>query len=209
MSRYFKERKLGFTIVEMLVSISILFIIASTVVLNQSRYTDGAALSNLAEELSLNISRAQSYGIGVREVVPGSSDFSASYGLVFSTSFPSANLAYVFFADRNDNQGYDGGWGCQVGIAEECVERVEMTGGNYVDSLCLVFTNGAPEDCSSVGRVDFIFTRPNVGVQFTFHDVNGSAFTPAALKGSKITLKSPKDEVRSVTLYTNGQIAVQ
>src|SRR3989338_8163987 len=101
-------RRDGFSLVEVLISLGIIGIILTVVVSSQSDYTDTASISNLAEEISLTISEAQAYGIAVRELTPGSEDFSVSYGLSFSLLEENSNSTYVFFADRNSNDIYDG-----------------------------------------------------------------------------------------------------
>ena len=103
MSHCSKNNKRGFSLVELLVSISIVSVLITVIIFNQRSYTDVAALSILADELSLTITQAQAYGIAVREFAPGSADFSASYGLSMNLLGTGSNSAYLFFADRNLN----------------------------------------------------------------------------------------------------------
>lgn len=210
MSRYSKKYQKGFTLTEVLVSLGIVVSILSVIVLNQSKYVDGAALGNLADEISLTISQAQSYGIAVRELTPGSSDFSASYGI--SASLLPGNggsgSSYIFFADRNANLAYDGDWTCPVGGASECLQRVDMQYGNILDSICVVRTNDA-DQCNSVLRVDIIFVRPDTAAVLTFYNNSGQLYSPPNLKGVRVNLKSPGNATKSVVVYLSGQISVQ
>ena len=192
---------------ELLVSIAIVSVILTVIVSNQSTYTDGAALTNLADEISSTISQAQTYGIGVKEFSSSSSEFSASYGLTFSLLGSGFNKAYLFFGDRNGNKIYDGDWSCHIGGASECLERIDISRGNYIESLCVVRTSGA--DICEVGRVDISFARPSTEAQLLFFNLGGASFTPAGIKGAKIILKSPGGLSRSVTVYKTGQISVK
>ena len=192
---------------ELLVSIAIVSVILTVVVSNQSTYTDGAALTNLADEISSTISQAQAYGIGVREFSPGSSEFSASFGLTFSLLGSGSNTAYLSFADRNGNKIYDEDWSCPVGGTSECREKVSIARGNYIESLCVVFIPG-PDICN-VGRVDISFARPSTEAQILFFNTGGESFSPAGRKGAKVVLKSPSGLTRSVVVYTTGQVSVQ
>lgn len=198
----------GFTLMELLVSIAIVSVILTVVVLNQSTYTDGAALTNLADEISSTISQTQAYGIGVREFSPGSSEFSASFGLTFSLLGSGSNVAYLSFADRNGNKVYDGDWSCPVGGTSECREKVPIVHGNYIESLCAVMIPG-PDLCIDVGRVDISFARPSTEAQILFFNNGGNLFNPAGQKGVRIVLRSPNGLTRSVVVYTTGQISVQ
>ncbi|MDO8565245.1 MAG: type II secretion system protein [bacterium] len=202
------KNKSGFTLIELLVSITIVSIILGVLVWNQRSYTDTAALASLADDLSLTVSQAQAYGIAVRELTIGSSDFTASYGLTLSLLGTGSNSAYLFFADRNDNDYYDGAWTCPVGGASECLEKVNIPHSNYIDSICVVVISGA-DQCNTASRIDILFVRPETEARMTFFNSSGGVFVPASMKGVRIVLKSPAGATRSVIVYKTGQISVQ
>jgi prepilin-type N-terminal cleavage/methylation domain-containing protein len=197
----------GFTIPELIISITIASIILTIVVSNQATYTDGANVTNLADEIGLTISQAQVYGIAVKEFTPGSSDFSASYGLAFSLLGSGSNGAYISFADRNANKIYDGDWSCPLGGASECLGRVNISRGNFIESLCVVRISEA--DLCDVGRIDISFVRPNIEAKLIFFNSGGLAFVPANMKGAKIKVQSPGGLIKSVTVFETGQVSVQ
>ena len=203
-----RSKTKGFSLVELLVSLGIISVILSVVVSNQNTYTDSAALSNLADDLALSISKAQAYGIAVRELSTGSANFTASYGLSVSLLASGSETAYLFFADRNDNLIYDGDWTCQTGGASECLEKVDISRGNYIDSFCILRTNGA-DQCGTVERADINFTRPEPDAGLTFFNSGGQVFTLPNTAGVRITLKSPGGLVKDVVIYTTGQVSVQ
>ena len=208
---YHSRKNFGFTLMELLVSITIVSVILSVIIKNQSTYTDGIALTLAADEISLAISQAQAYGIGVRELSPGSNKFSFSYGLSFNIlNIPdpghSQKKSYLFFADQDSNGFYNGDSTCPVGGASECLEKFSISQGNYIYSMCFMTTYGG-EDCR-VGRVDISFLRPKVETQFVFLDLDGSTLNPSDLKGVRIVLKSPKGAPMSIIIYNTGQISV-
>ena len=208
MSRYFKKGQSGFTLVEVLVSLIIMLVILSVILFDQEKYNDGAAVTNLADHLGLTIAQAQSYGTSVREANPGSSDFSGAYGVSLATFLDESKVAYMFFTDRNQNQAYDGSWDCVTGPAEECLERVELSGGNLVDDICVVRNNDT-DQCNNAKRVDIVFTRPRTDAQLTFYNGNGNEFSPGNMKGVRVKLISPGGVSRSVVVYTSGQVSIQ
>src|SRR3989344_171401 len=135
MSRYSKNNS-GFTLVELLISVGIMSVIFTVVILNQSKYTDGIALTNLADEISSMISQAQVYSTGVKEF--STDEFNASYGLAFSLLSPGgSNSAYIYFADRDGNNIYDGDWSCPTDVNSECISRVDISRGNVIDKFCI------------------------------------------------------------------------
>lgn len=198
---------LGFTLVELLVSIAIVSVILGIVISNQSTYTDGIALTNLADEIGLRMAQAQAYGVAVKEFSPGSSEFSASYGLTFSLLDSGSDKAYLSFADRNGNQIYDGDWLCPIGGASECLGRTNITRGNQIDSLCVVTTFGA-DLCNVGGRIDVSFTRPSTATRLLFFDPQGQQYSPTDVAGAKIVLRSPKGTTRAVAIYNTGQVSI-
>lgn len=204
---HFSKNCRGFTIIELLVSITIVAVILTIIVLNQSTYTDTAALSNLADEIGLTVSQAQAYGIGVKEFTPGSSEFNSAYGLTFSLLSTGSNKAYLSFADRDGNSIYSGNWSCPLGGTSECLEKFNISRGNYIQSLCIIRTSGV--DLCDVGRVDIIFVRPSTEAQIFFFNNGGQQYSPGSIKGAQIVLKSPRGSTRSVIIYGTGQISVQ
>ena len=195
----------GFTLIELLVSISIVSVILTVVVLNQSTYTDGAALTNLADEISSTISQAQAYGIGVREVSTGSSEFNASYGVTMSLLDSGSNTAYIYFADLNGDKIYTGNWSCDTA---ECLSRVNITRGNVIDKICAVKISGT--DNCNISRADVSFARPSTEAQIVLFNSGGApSFLNNNEKGVRFELRSPRGSMRSVTIYTTGQISTQ
>lgn len=206
MQRFFKKQS-GFSILELIVTVSILSVILTVIVYNQSTYTDGLALSNLADEVSLTISQAQAYGIGVREFAPGSSEFSASYGLVFNLSGSGSKDAYIYFADRSPGNGiYDGDWSCSIGGASECLEKIAISRNNQLDSLCIVRSSN-PDYCN-IDSIYITFARPKPEANLLFFNGIAPVNFPDAI-GAKIVLSSPGGASRAVIVYSTGQTSVQ
>ncbi len=201
----------GFTVLELLVTLSIIAVLLTVIIFNQAKYTEAAALSNLADDLGLSFSQAQAYGIGVREFSAGSANFSSAYGLTLSLLSSGSNSAALFFADRGSGTGggdriYNGDWSCPISSTSECLEKKRFTRGNYLFTLCVVPLSGA-DDCSVVRRADVVFVRPNPEAQIRLFDGNGSSYTPSNWKGVKFVLKSPSGLSRTVTVYKSGQIS--
>jgi len=211
MSHYFKNKERGFTLIELMVTIGIMAVILTVILMNQRNYTEVASLSNLADSLSLTISQAQAYGIAVKEVSPGSADFGTAYGITLSILSSGSNTSYLFFADKNGNGYYDGSWSCPVDGASECLERVDFSGGNYINELCRVRDNpNNPYQCNNIGRIDISFIRPIPEAQMMFFNQSGNLidYDPEFI-GARISVRSPGGITRSVIVYYTGQVSVQ
>ena len=199
----------GFTLIELLISIGIATLIFGVIVSNQATYSDGVGVSNLADEISLALFQAQAYGIGVKELTPGSSDFSASYGLTFNIHTSGSNKDYLSFADRNDNQIYDGNWTCPIGGTSECLGKINISRGNYISELCRVRNNpNNPYQCS-LGRIDISFVRPNTEARLRYFNQSGNLMDEdPEFIGGRISVRSPGGATRYITIYNIGQISV-
>ena len=204
MSHFFKNKS-GFSLIELLVSLGIMGVLLTVIMFNQKSYTEAVLLANIADELSLSVVQAQTYGLAVKERATGSADFTSGYGVSLSFLEEGGEGGYIFFYDQNNTQYYDGGWPC--GVAE-CLERKEFSGGNYIDNFCIVRTQGA-DQCGTVARVDISFRRPNPDARIFFFNASGNSYYPQNLKGVKIMLESPGGLSKTVTIYTTGQISVQ
>ncbi len=202
----------GFTLPEFIVAITIATIILGTLLIGQSTYNDRLVLRNLADDVSLRIFQAQAYGSGVREFSTGSGEFSASYGLTFSLLGGGSNTVYLYFADRDGDDVYDGDWSCVTGGANECIERVNILRGVYIQEVCMII-NPVSLDCGPPGtprRIDITFNRPNTEAQIKFFNSGGSEFTNPNMVGARIIFRSPSTTATSsVTVLTTGQISVQ
>lgn len=213
MSLYFKNK--GFTLIELLVSIGIMLTILTVIIFNQKSYNEVVSLSNLVDNVALSLSQAQAYGIAIREREVGSSDFSSPYGVAFNiyynqgSQYNGSPTSYIFFSDRNGDGYYNSLWPCPLGGTSECLEKVEISGGNRIDSFCWVKVNGT-DQCSSISRADITFKRPNPEARIRLFNSGGGDFeTSNNMKGVRIIFKSPSGLTRSIVVYTSGQISAQ
>ena len=89
---FLKPTNRGFSLVELLVVISIFTIISSVVVFRQSKFSSDILITNLAYQMALEIREAQTYGIGVKSVdnpvIIGDSKFKYGYGIHFGPEVP-------------------------------------------------------------------------------------------------------------------------
>lgn len=202
MSLFFKK---GFSLIELLVSIGIMVTILTVVVFGQNKYTEAANLTQLADEIAMSVSQAQAYGIAVKELETGSLNFSSGYGLSITLLEEGGEQEYIYFADINDSQYYDGDLGCG---SEECLEEIAISRGNYIESFCVLRTQGT-DQCGAAQRVDISFKRPETDARLFFFNSGGQSYNTPNLEGVQINLKSPSGLTKSVIVYVTGQVSVQ
>jgi len=196
-----KLKKSGFTIVEVLVSITIVTIIMTVILFNYGSFTDKLALSSAAQELAVTLRQAQTYGLSVKEVASSPGNFDSAYGVYFDLADQSK---YYLFADVVPNKMYGVGNGCG-GNATECVQQFTLRNGIRITGLCSD-TLCTPASGANFNALSVSFLRPNPDASLYF--TNSGVFFSSPVRG-KVVLTSPQGVVATVTIESTGQVLVQ
>jgi prepilin-type N-terminal cleavage/methylation domain-containing protein len=191
-----KNKKIlsGFTLVELLVTLTIFSIMTGIVLYNQQNFNNTIFLNNLAHDIALTARQAQTYGINVKEFAEGAGF--RSYGISFNKSF---NKNFVLFADNpfpSTNGIFDNISFTCPNDDSECVDNFIIKNSNYIKSLC-------DESNCDLDSLDITFVRPNPDALIK---VNGSATNhPYA----KIIVASENGNTKSIIIRSTGQIYVE
>lgn len=201
-------RSRGFTLVELLVVVSIITIITAALLLRQSSFNSTTLLRSLAYSVALSVRQAQVYGTSVFATnVAGSDTFASGYGLYFSSAAPGS---YLLFADLNDNGRYDSS-------PDESVKAFTLNNGYSVSEICAV--EGATKACSGgddttgspITALHVLFKRPNPDACFAT-DSAPTACSPGGVQqysGAYIQLRSAGGGTRSIVISSTGEVVVQ
>jgi prepilin-type N-terminal cleavage/methylation domain-containing protein len=184
----------GFTLLELMVVITIATIMITTLVVQQSKWSDRLTVNTQAYELALMIRQAQIFSLGVRENLGSTGDkFNIGYGITATTS---PTTQYIFFADKNANLKYDNG---------EEIEIKTFTKGVLIEKFCGI--RGGVEDCTSpLDKISISFFRPEPKANIRF--LNGGGNTaPGFGPPATIYLKSVGNKQYKITIEANGQVA--
>ena len=183
--------KRGFSLIELLISVSIFIIITSVVLAKYQGFNGGVVLTNLAYDIALSIRQAQVYGISVRESATGSSNFGLRYGIHFDSGNPTS---FILFIDTNSNDKYDNG---------ELIETNSIRQDNAISDFCGI-TSAGGNQCwknSTVTSLDITFLRPNPDALINTN-IGGN------YRSATITVSSPRGTSRTVRVENTGQISV-
>ena len=185
--------KNGFTLIEMMVVLSIFTIMPGVVLANLPNFRERTALQLVAQKLSLTIREAQVYGVGVKA---SSATVLPSHGIHFyPTAGGSSNQkSYILFADND----FDG----KYTSADKIVTPYDLTGTVEIQSIC---TYESTECISRDAGLDIVFVRPNTEAKFV--DSGGGVVSASY---ANITLVSTRsNETRTVQVWNTGQISVK
>lgn len=163
----------GFTLIELMVVISIITIITTIVVFQQRDANDQFQLDNAANKVIFEIRKAQTYALGVQrfEGVDEDEQFDVGYGVSFRT-----NRDYVtFFADR------PGGTLNRYDISDEIISKVTLPEGITVARI--------QSDRTGTSEGSIVYRRPepqaNIVVQ---RFVNSAEIDLKSRSGRRITI---------------------
>ncbi len=157
---HFSKRRsfLGFTLVELIVTLGIFAIITTIVLTRYKDFNGGIVLTNLAYEVAITWRQAQIFGISVKDTGgSGSAQFRSRYGIHLGAPTSDSNSFHLFADTVTINQRYDSG---------EAFETFVLKNNNVVDDFCVLPTGTPPQvaECSKAGAIDaanITFQRPN------------------------------------------------
>ena len=214
----------GFTLIELMVVISIFLVISTIVIFNYQGFSSSASLQNLTDDIALSIRKAQSFAIGSRGVtINGISSFSNSYGVHFSdTPIPPSNntkssdKSFVMFSTSSlsPNNGYVAkGNSCADGT-NNCVESFNISTADIIKNIKLY--NGTTEVLfSSPAYLDIIFTRPNMRAFFCYRknaDTPNCDPTSASISNAEIIISNGQllsdEKFKTISIQNTGQISI-
>lgn len=178
---------LGFTVVEMLVVLSVMAIITGVVLAKYRGYGTNALFANATENIVLSIRQAQLYGVAVKGTTGTcsvGSQFDCSFGVNFSVATPDR---LTIFADNNNNGIFDAGDGTTQVVLWK--SPIAVTAATCDGSAC----NG--------GIVNFTFKRPSPSAMI--HDSGATTYNAGSV--------SVSDGIKTsiVTVNKAGQISLQ
>jgi prepilin-type N-terminal cleavage/methylation domain-containing protein len=193
----FFKNKTGFSLIELLVVISIGTVILTSVIIQQNKWNDKLSVDTQAYELALMIRQAQIYGLGVRQYAPSTGDqFNIGYGVYFTQDHLDS---YIFFADNNGNLKYDAG---------EEIETKTFNRGVTISTVCgnnRCFPGGGP-----LAQVGIVFFRPEPKANMSLLNAGGNTVDnpPVTINLCSSNPCSSSGTISSVKAEANGQVSI-
>jgi prepilin-type N-terminal cleavage/methylation domain-containing protein len=196
------DRNRAFSLVELMVTVSIFAIISGVVIYDYGKFSSNLVVTNLAYEAALAVREAQVYGISVKKTL-SEGTFDSSYGVWFDLSDPALAQTFYLFADNTKNNLRDDN--------TENEEVFGMNGSNIIKNFC-VTKSGDPLPICSGGdqnQLSIMFTRPNpeAKIHIFKDDVEvgvGISFTKAEI----MFTSGRGDKTARMTVTNTGQISV-
>ncbi len=205
----------GFTLVELMVVISIFLIMVGVMLFDYGSFRSNVSLQNLSDDIALAIRKTQGFAIGVHGLGTGN-DFKNSngYGIHFLTdNYNSADplagskKSFLIFYDLDDDDEYDSGSGINCGESgSECVELFNIKTSDIIKSIEVFIGSGSIK--LSTSFIDIIFKRPNPKAYFCTNGVCDKNITRINITISN-GQEGDKEKTRTISIQNTGQISVQ
>ncbi|MBI5798519.1 MAG: prepilin-type N-terminal cleavage/methylation domain-containing protein [Candidatus Yonathbacteria bacterium] len=194
----------GFTIIELMVTISIYVIISAFTIANYRDYSTRAVSANIPDGMVTALREAQVYGAGGRGCT--ATNFDCRYGVVF-TAKQSFEKQFTVFTDNNDNKTYDPA----PSGTDVAIETITWTDSSIITKVECLNIFGADMGCSN-GILTLTFKRPNPDA-FINDTADMTGQTSGGYARGRISvsngLTGTLAKTRVITISHAGQISLQ
>lgn len=198
------KKKKGFSLVELLVVVSIFLIITAVTLFKQSKFSSDILITNTAYEVALTIREAQVYGVGSKQSGLGTQ----GYGVYFSEGF--AGDHYVMYSETPESDNtYEFSYAPAdtSGKYTDVRGEIELGREQTIRDVCGIPTgqSEAQIQCFSTNDLSSLnigFVKPNL-----YAILNGDSGTFERVR--IIVASSLGDKCRTVEVNHIGQISVK
>jgi prepilin-type N-terminal cleavage/methylation domain-containing protein len=217
------KRVKGFTLVELLVTLSVFTVVSAITLANYPKFNNQTAITALAQQIAISIREAQVYGVAVKNSSTTASvvaqNVYPAYGIYFGTTTASTTYgsatAYSVFFDRVTGAGpapyfkpIGDDYFTDIG---ELVETVRIQNGNKIISVCGVKLGESV--CTPAYGANIVFRRPNPDAIIKIKTDSGTwpYSNPTLYECGRldITIRSrDQDLIKVIQIYSSGQINV-
>lgn len=196
----------GFTLLEIVISITIFAFLTVLLVVKYGSFNKGILITNLAYDVALTLRNAQSYGLNVKSVPTDGSNYSNTFDKAYGVHFDSTsqnNKKMIFFADLNDNGKYDST------PTDEKISLYNIKNDFSVVEICIGANSSGCTGTtfSIVHKLNITFKRPDLDARI-FGIENGVDIDN--IKYAEIRLQNGSDYFsrKKVAVTSVGQISV-
>jgi prepilin-type N-terminal cleavage/methylation domain-containing protein len=183
----------GFTLIELVVTISIFVVVSTLIFANYPKFKSQLSLKKTSQEIAFAVREAQVYSLSVKSY---DNTFNFGYGVHFDKSKPNT---IVLFADTNNNNVFDE-------ESDGNVKEYKIQTNNAISDLCGDEKKSFPNPgLCGLSQLDAVYLRPNPIVNLKR---NGDPFSEN-FSDIEIIISSPGEVVKKIIIWVSGQITIE
>lgn len=193
-----RHKNRGFTIFELLVTLSMFTLLSTLMIANYRSSTKGLLLNTLAHQIITEVRHAQTFATAN----VSNAGIYSPYGIFFDINVPKSFTLFSDFGSPR-NKIYDGG--------AELVQNFSLKGGNTISKLCVNMKkdNKTTADCTEVPRLHVTFTRPYPEPTFRATDASNVIVGPPTITDVDVVLSSDTGQQKTLIIWIMGQIVIE
>jgi len=188
------NRKGGLTFIELIVVIGIFATLSGVILFNSGSFTSNITLQNLANQIALQLKKAQTNSISGANSLLFSVPYKPSYGIYFDTTLVQNQKQFDYFGDFNNNGQKDGSI-CNP--LAECQDRITIQTGDRISNLYA--------GCN-VDTLHITFKRPFPDASFF---ANNLLVAPSVSKVGIGIISANGNIAKTIIVWKTGQIEVK
>lgn len=177
----------GFTLIELVVVLSIFVIISSVILADYPGFSQRVALERTAQEIALSLREAETLALSVRESSLVQGEF-VGFGVHFNIATP---REYILFSDLNGNNSFQ---------ANEEVDHFFIEKSPIISRLCVGTETNLPDDCN-ISVIDMVYLRPDPTITITADGVWHPQFS--------LRVATPDASFKEIVAWFTGQIEIR
>ncbi|MEI8339623.1 MAG: type II secretion system protein [bacterium] len=190
----------GFTLIELMVTLSIFVIVSGIVLFNQGKFNSSIVLTNLAYDVALGIRQAQIFGVSGK-VGSSALGIKPQYGVNFKAGAYSADtVQFKMFSDA-DNNFY-------LTSENETLETMKISRGNYISKIS-IFSNVSGQ-WTDVNNLSIVFRRPEAEAYFYSTSISNQVLSNEYSEVKiRVTSDANPESFRNIVVTKIGLIYVE
>jgi prepilin-type N-terminal cleavage/methylation domain-containing protein len=223
----------GFTLIEMMVVVTIVVIISSVTLLNFPKFSASQQLQLTSQDVLTTMRETQLYGIAVRGETAGTEKVYKSQGIYIDSDYfgtdstdPPVGTYFLSYIDvdhvvggTDPFEGFNQSV-CSVNAAEGPCIRKDISAPVKITKFCVSYGSGT-ERCSDdasapITAIDILFQRPEPEPKIWAFNASGRILGTPALYAT-MTLEAVTDTnvpidgtgIKTIQIYNTGQISIK
>ncbi len=213
----FKNKSLGFSLIELIMVVAVMLIITSVTLLRQAKFSSDVLITNMAYEVALSIREAAVFGISSKYNASG---YRVGYGVHFHpaadggdvTSFDNfidKSLVSVDDMEAGTDAEFNYYYDSTGQVADDITDTVEITQGQKIRKYCGRIAPSTYWKCGPADNtnLNIVFVKPDPDAHITMGVDNQK--DPNQYTEARIVIESSiGDKCRTVDVTSTGQISV-